>query len=143
MLPTLATEQTMENFELRHERTSKKRARNSYRYYSKESGPGTVKFVLYHRDGGISYFDYQTKKRGIVFSVTVVDLSGGFERSSPMDDCNGNLHLVELNAYSAKKLEKAAEILDPHLPEFAELWADPDQRQNVVNRVAELVSGNV
>jgi hypothetical protein len=113
----------MQNFKIRQSRDGRAR----YLYYPAESGR-MVKLEVSHRDGGMNYFSGRTEKRGIEIVITTIELSDQgrgmtMESSTPMNDENGRMMLVETPRYSARKLEKIATAIDARAPEISATWS--------------------
>lgn len=117
----------MNNFKAKRYKDGK---RIRYVHYSGEEGR-VMKLTISHRDGGMNYFSSRTEKRGIEIGITEVELSRMgdhvMESSTPMDEVNGRLLVLELPRYSASKVEAVTRQFDAHAPEIARLWRQDNE----------------
>jgi len=115
-----------------------------YQYYPAKSGQ-MVKLSIHHRDGGRNYFSGANEARGIEMSISTIEVSESsngvyMESSTPMDDSNGRILLLEMPRYSAKKLEQTVDLFDAHAPEISALWAT--DRAMAIAKIRSIVAGD-
>lgn len=115
-----------------------------YQYYPAKSGR-MVKLSIHHRDGGRNYFSGANEARGIEMSISTIEVSESsngvyVESSTPMDDSNGRILLLEMPRYSAKKLKQTVDLFDAHAPEISALWAT--DRAMAIAKIRSIVAGD-